>query len=199
MRRILAALFMVLLVSAGFLATAEARTKFSGIYAFAGDRSCTVASSPFNADASGAPTIIPGPVFRQSAVDTGTFTFNEAGTGVQTGRSTVMDITNTTVGASIYEISEFSVPFTYVLNRDNSLDINFGEGTFTIVLGAGTGETGTTGPRSERDQLGEDDILFVAGPSTDIEQQTVTVNVPGGSSFTLYRLCVRSGTRPKLR
>jgi hypothetical protein len=199
MRRILAALLMMLLVSAGLLPTAEARTNLTGTYAFAGDRSCTVASTQFNNDASGAPTVIPGPVFRQSAVDTGTFKFNADGTGTQIGRSTTMDVSNTTVGASIYDISEFTVPFTYVINPGNALDINFGEGTFTIVLGAGTGDTGTTSPRSERDQLGEGASIFVAGPSTDIEQQTVTVNVPGGSSFAQYRLCVRSGTRPRLQ
>ena len=199
MRRALTGLFLVMFVGTGLPQTAEARRHLSGNYAFVGDRLCTVASTPFTNDASGAPTVISGSVFRQSSVDAGIFTFHSDGTGTQTGRSTTMDMSDTTVGASILDISEFSVPFTYVLNADDTLDITFGEGTFTIVLGAGAGNTGTTSPRSEHDQLGERDILFVAGPSTGIEQETVSTNVPGGSPFTQYRLCTRSGTRPKLR
>ena len=176
----------------------EGRKHLTGTFDFAGVRSCTIASTPFNNDASGVPTVISGAVFRQSAVDAGTFAFNEDGTGTQTGRSTTMDITNTTVGAAIFNISEFSVPFTYVLNADHTLDIKFGEGTFSIILGDGTGNTGTTGPRSERDVLVNPNA-FEAGPSTVIEQETVNVNVPGGGSFTQYRLCTRSGFRPRLR
>jgi hypothetical protein len=76
MRRVLAELSIVLLVSAGLPATAQARTNLNGSYAFVGPRTCTLSSMPFQNDASGGPTLISGPVFRQSAVDTGNFTFN---------------------------------------------------------------------------------------------------------------------------
>lgn len=181
----------------GLIGTADAGTNLNGVYIFAGDRSCTISSTPFGTDASGAPTLISGPVIRQGAVDTGTFTFHTDGTGVQAGRSTTIDLSTTTVGASIYSLSEFSVPFTYVVNPDGSLDIKFTEGTFSVLLGADAGAAGTTGPRSEHDALGEGNSVFIAGLPTDIEQQTIVTNPPGGSSFTRYRLCVRSGVRPR--
>jgi hypothetical protein len=199
MRSIVAKLSMLLSVSAVLLATAEARTNLNGTYVFFGDRACTLSSTPFANDASGAPTIIEGPVFRQSAVDTGTFTFNSNGTGIQTGRSSIIDLTDTTVGDSIQSLSDFSVPFTYVVNPDNTLDINFGEGTFTVVLGAGTGNTGTTSPRFEHDQLVNGGSSFIAGRPIDIEQQTTSTNEPGGGSFTQYRLCARSGLRARTK
>jgi hypothetical protein len=198
MQHRLATLFMVMFGSAVLLSATDDLKHLTGTFDFVGDRSCTISSTPFNNDASGAPTIISGAVFRQNAVDTGTFVLNADGTGKQTGQSTTMDISNTTVGDSIYNITEFSVPFTYVIDGDNILEIRFGGGTFTIVLGGGTGDTGTTSPRSERFVL-LNPSEFIAGPSTDIEQETLTFNVPGGSSFTQYRLCTRSGFRKKPR
>jgi hypothetical protein len=201
MQRTLSALFIVLFVHAvgGVPPTVEARTHLHGTYISEGFRSCTVASTPFNNDPSGAPTVISGEVFRQNAVDAGTFTFNEDGTGTQTGRSTTLGISTTAVGASILSISEFTVPFTYVVSADSTLDISFGEGTFAIVLGEGAGETGTTSPRSDHLQLGQGANEFVAGPSTHIEQETVHFNLPHGGALTQYRLCVRSGGRARAR
>jgi len=197
MQRVLAELSIVLLVSAAQLSAAEARTNLNATYVFYGDRTCTLSSAPFQNDPSGTPTVIAGPVLRQSAVDTGTFTFHPDGTGIQTGRSSTLDLTDTTVGDSIQSLSDFSVPFTYVVNADDSLDINFGEGTFTVVPGVGTGNTGTTSPRFERDQLVSGGSSFIAGRPIDIEQQTITVSEPGGGSFTQYRLCARSGLRER--
>jgi len=199
MRGVLVKTSMLLLLSSGLLATAEARTNLNGTYVFFGDRACTLSSTAFANDASGAPTVIAGPVFRQSAVDTGAFNFSPNGTGIQTGRSSTLDLTDTTVGDSIQSLSDFSVPFTYVVNPDNTLDINFGEGTFTVVLGAGTGNTGTTSPRFEHDQLVNGGSSFIAGRPVDIEQQTITTDETGGGSITQYRLCARSGLRARTK
>jgi hypothetical protein len=197
MRRTFTTLFtVVLFVTGSFPRTAEAnKHTLNRRYAFVGFRVCTVASTPFGNDASGAPTIITGDVLRQSSVDAGFFKFNADGTGTQTGRSTTMDLTETTAGASILSISEFSVPFTYLIKDDGILVINFGDGTFTTILGAGKGNTGTLGPRSEQDQLTHRDRDFLAGPSSDIEQQKIITNEPGGGSSTQYRLCTRDGKR----
>ena len=206
MRHASAKLSIVLLVSAAIVALmsagpspkAEARTNLNATYAFVGPRTCTLSSTPFGNDASGTPTVIAGLVFRQSAVDTGTFTFNPDGSGIQTGRSSTIDLTDTLVGDSIQSLTDFSVPFTYTVAADNTLEINFGEGTFTVILGAGAGDTGTLSPRSERGVLLNGGNAFIAGNPIDIEQQTITFNEPGGGSFTQYRLCAREGNRVKV-
>jgi hypothetical protein len=198
MRYISPRLFAVLLVSAGVLLTAEARADLTGKFAFVGVRTCIVSSTPFIDDASGAPTVISGAVFRQNAIDAGTFTFYADGTGMQTGRSSTLDLNNTTVGTSIYAISKFSVPFTYAVSG-STLDIKFGKGTFTVILGAGTGNTGTTSPREEKDQLAQSGDAFLGGPATEIQQETVNVTMSDGGSFMQYRLCTRSGDRVRLR
>lgn len=165
-------LFIALFGTSVLLSATEARKHLTGTYNFVGVRSCTLSSTPFNNDPSGAPTLISGTVTRQTAVDTGTFLFKPDGTGTQSGRSSTMDISTTTVGDSIYSISEFSAPFTFVVNPNNTLDIQFSEGTFSVVLGGGTGNTGTTSPRSEHDVL-ISPSGFIAGPSTVTEQETV--------------------------
>ena len=201
MKRTRLTLFLVLFVNAvgSVPPTVEARTHLRGPYAFVAFRSCTVSSTPFSNDPSGAPTVISSAgVSHLNAVDAGTITFNADGTGTQTGRSTTLDITTTAVGASILGISEFSVPFTFVVNDDSTVDIKFDEGTLTNVLGTAAGAPGTTGPRSDRFTIVNADTLLSA-PKTDIEQETLHINVPHDGSVTQYRLCVRSGHRGKLR
>src|SRR5215470_6032992 len=138
MRRILSILLVVVLVGAvGSATLVHARTKLHGSYAVTSTRSCTVTNnSPtpisFGTDASGAPSIIPpGGVFRQESADASIETFNGDGTGITVGRSKTINISATAVGASIVSLSEFSIPFTYVVNDDDTVDINFGTGTST--------------------------------------------------------------------
>ena len=199
MQRKLSALFVVLFLNAvgGGVPPVEARTNLNGPYAFTTFRSCTVANSPFINDASGAPTVVPaGGVFRQNTVDSGIQTFNEDGTGTITGRSTTMNVT--AGGGSILNISEFSLPFTYTVNADDTVDISLGQATFAIVLGNGTGNTGTASPRSARVQIGNGANTLVTAPRIEIEQETVNINVLIDGTFTQYRLCVRSGPQVKM-
>ena len=205
MRRTLSALFVVLFVNAvgGGAPTVEARMNLNGTYAFTTFRSCTVASSEFTIDTSGARTVIPaippGGVFRQNSVDSGTIRFNADGTGTSTGRSTTMNISNTSVGVSILSISEFSTPFTNSVNADNTVEISFGEVAFTILLGSGTGLTGTASPRSARVQIGNGANTLVSAPRTSIAQETLHFfNPDSRPAFTQYRLCVRSGPQVKM-
>ena len=146
-------------------------------------------------DPSGAPTIIPPPpvnLFRQEAVDSGTITYNSDGTGSSTSRSSTKNITAT--GGSILSISENSNTFTYTIDEDNTVHLNIGEVTFTTVLGAGTGNTGTVSPRTVRLQLGDGGKTLVSAPRTTIEQETVQFNLVGGGTATNFRLCTRSST-----
>ncbi len=74
MQRTLSALFIVLFVNAvgGVPPTVEARTYLRCPYAFLAFRSCTVASTPFNNDPSGTPTVISSVgVSRLNAVEPG--------------------------------------------------------------------------------------------------------------------------------
>jgi len=198
MQRILSLSFIVLFVNAigGIAPAVEARTNLNGTYAFTQVRSCTVANSPFDDDPSGAPTRIPatGVVARQVAEDSGITTFNADGTGTTSGRSSSMNISNTTVGASILSITEFSVPFTYTVNADNTVDINNGVTTFATVLGGGAGNTGTVDPRSARLTIGNGANTLVRAPRTEIEQETLHFN----NQTTQYRLCTRSVTLVKM-
>jgi hypothetical protein len=81
-----------------------------------------VSSTPFTDDASGAPTVIVRPRNpRLNAVDSGDFTFNPDGTGTQSGRGDEIDVSTTAVGASISDLVEFSAPFSYVIEPDNTI------------------------------------------------------------------------------
>jgi hypothetical protein len=194
MRRLLSALVMMLVVISIVAVAVEARTNLNGAYAFTTEQSCTVANSPFGTDANGAPSVIPtGGVFRQLTVNTGIFTFNGDGTGTNVGQARSMNITNTSVGASIFSISEFSGPFTYSVNDDNTVDINFGVSTFTTVAGGGTGNTGTVTGGSRQLLIGNGGNTLV-GQGGDIEQETLTLNILKDGTITQYRICTRSST-----
>lgn len=188
------------LTVAGAAPTVEARMTLNGEYAFTTARSCTVAISPFDIDASGNPTRIPetGVAFRQDAVDSGIITFNVDGTGTSVGRSKTMNISNTTVGASIVGISEFSGPITYTVNADNTVDVSFGVVTFTTILGGGIRNTGTVSPRTARLQIGNGGNAIVSAPATTIEQETLVITPPFGPTFMQYRLCTRSGLEVRM-
>lgn len=194
MPRTLSALFMLLVVSAVIVPTVEARMNLNGSYASTTARSCTVSNIPFANDASGAPTVIAGGVFRQDAVDTAIVTFNADGTGMSIGLSRTMNTTTTFVGASIVTISEFSAPFTYVVNADDTVDVSFGVVTFTTVLGGGTGNTGTVSPAVRRLQMGHGAQALVSGPPLGVAQETLQIDLVGGGSVTQHRLCSRSAT-----
>jgi hypothetical protein len=194
MRRTLSALFVALFINAvgGFVPMAEARMNLTGTYAFTTSRSCTVANNPFTLDGSGEPTVIPtGPTFRQNSADSGTTTYHADGTGVATGRSATMNISNTAIGTSILSISEFSFPFTYTITAGYTLETQLGQVTFATILGSGTGNTGTVSPSSRRSHIGNGGNTIVSAPRTEIEQETLVFN---SGAFTQYRICTRSTT-----
>src|SRR5262249_54010503 len=194
-------LVMLFLSVVGIASTVEARD-LEGRFAFTQARTCTqtAGNTPFVADASGAPTIIPAAgVFRQAADDTGILTFNEDGTGTNTGRSRTMNITDMTVGDSILSISDFSTPFTFKVNNDNTVDISFGVTTFSTVLGGGTGNTGTVTGRLAQIQLGKDGNTFVGVNRNAITQETVVTKVVGDGTRTQFRICTRSTTGVRIR
>ena len=203
MQRTVSAFLMVLFMNAvGWVTpTVEARMNLNGTYATTSARSCTVATTPFTNDPSGVPTVIPtsGVLSRQSSVDSGTVTFKADGTGTSTGRSTTMNISSTS--GSILGISEFEVPFTYIVNPDNTVGISFDEVTFTVFLGNGAGLMGTASPRSALFQIGNGANVLVSAPQTSIAQETLYFSsaVPPFTPlpltpFTQYRICTRSST-----
>ena len=204
MRRALSALLLILFVHAmsGIATPAGARENLNGNYAFTSFRSCTVANNPFLVDPSGAPTLIPvGGVFRQNSVDVGTLAFKSDGTGTNFGRSITMNTTvNGPVGVSILSVSDFTAPFTYTVNDDRTIDVNFGVVTFTIVLGASTGNMGTASPRLAHLQIGNGGQELVGAPAgvPVVEQETVTIFAPNGPTSTTYRLCLRSGPNVRM-
>lgn len=167
-------------------------------------RSCTITNNsptptPFGIDPSGAPTLIPaGGVFRQQSADASIETFNGDGTGITVGRSKSMNISDTGVGASILSITEFSIPFTYVVNDDDTVDISFGVGTATTLLGSGAGNVITISPRSGRSQIAAGGKIILSAPASTIEQETLVFQVPNDGSFTQTRLCTRSSTAARL-
>jgi len=205
MRRILSILLVVLLVgTVGSAPSVQARTKLHGSYAVTSARSCTVTNnSPtpisFGIDASGTPSLIPaGGVFRQEATDAAIETFNGDGTGITVGRSKTINITATAVGSSIISLSDFSIPFTYVVNDDDTVDINFGTGTATTLLGSGAGNVVTVGPRSARVQIAAGGKILLTAPAEAIEQERLHFQVPNDGTFEQTRLCTRSSTAAKL-
>jgi len=194
MQRLLSALAVMLVVTAIGAVAVEARANLNGAYAFTTAQSCTVANDPFGTDASGAPTVIPaGGVFRQVTVNTGIDTFNVNGTGTSIGQAHTMNITNTAAGASIFSISDFSNPFTYTVNDDNTVDVSFGVATFTTVAGGGTGNTGTVTGTSRQFRIGNGGNTLV-GQGGDIQQETLTLNILNDGTITQYRICTRSST-----
>ena len=96
---------------------------------------------------------------------------------------------------SISQLIEFSAPFTYVINPDNSLVVNFAQETFRILLGVDVKDTGTVSPRTDVFQLAEGDGSFVSASKAGLAQETVHFNA---TNFTEYRLCTRSGVRVRL-
>jgi len=206
MRRIVSIIFVLLVVTAilGVQSSVVARTKLHGAYAVTSARTCTVTNnSPtptsFGIDPSGAPTLIPaGGVFRQESSDNSIETFNGDGTGTTVGRSKTMNISNFNVGFSTISRTEFTIPFTYVVNDDDTVDIRFGVGTATTILGAGAGNIITVGPRSARAQIAAGGKIIVSAPATTIEQETLFFQVPNDGSSNRTRLCTRSSTAAKL-
>jgi len=198
MHRTLSIFFVVLLATgvSWVTPTAEARMSLNGDYASTSSRSCTVQTTgPFLPDpTSGAPTVISGFVFRQNVADSSTMTFSVNGTGSITGVSRTMNITSTAPGSSIYSVSQFSTPFTYVVNPDDSVDISFGVSTFTTINGSGTGNTGTVSPRLARVKIANGGNTLVSGQGTGIGQEIVTITPPVGPTITQWRLCTRSST-----
>src|SRR5215813_10898194 len=95
-------LVMLFLSVVGIASTVEARD-LEGRFAFTQARTCTqtTGNTPFGTDTSGASNIITGTVIRVTADDTGVLTFNEDGTGINTGLTRNMNISNTQVGTSI--------------------------------------------------------------------------------------------------
>jgi hypothetical protein len=125
--------------------------------------------------------------------------FNEDGTGISIGRSKTMNTSNTNVGVSIVSISEFSTPFTSVVNDDDTVEINFGVATATILLGSGAGDTVTVSGRLARAQIADGGKIILSGPAVAIEEETLHFNVPNDGAFAQVRLCTRSSTAAKLR
>src|SRR5262249_55798982 len=110
-----------------------------------------------------------------------------------------MNITNTAPGDSnsILSISDNANLFTFTVNEDNTVDLNNGTVTFSTVLGGGKGNTGTATPRLSRIQLSKDGNTFVSVNKSEIEQETVIINMPGTpppTPVTQFRLCNRSTT-----
>jgi len=96
---------------------------------------------------------------------------------------------------SILSISETEVPFTYIINPDDTVDISFGEATVTVLLGAGTGLTVTVSPLSALFQIGNGANVLVSAPQTSIAQETLQFFNPDGTpAFTQNRICTRSST-----
>jgi hypothetical protein len=200
MRRFLPALIAMLVVTAvsGFVPIAEGRDHLNGDYAFTTFRACTVANNPFIIDPSGASTIIPaGPIVRQNTVDSGIITFNPDGTGVSVGRSETMNISAT--GGSILGINEFTTPFTYTIDGDDTIIFHFDTATFASILGSGAGNTGTLEPRTGRAQIGKGANTIVSGPAAQIEQEVVHINMVNDGTIIQYRLCVRSSLNARMR
>src|SRR5215471_4978594 len=203
MQHRLSIVIVVLLITAvgGVAPTVQARTKLNGTYAFTSVRTCTqtLTNTPFIADASGAPTVIPtGGVLREEAVDSGVTTFNADGTGTTTSTGRTMNLSNFTIGGSIFSVSESSDTFTYTVNADDTVDLSIGEVKFKTVLGTGAGNTGTVSPRSARLQVGDGANTLVSAPRTEIEQETIVFNLANDGSITRYRICTRSSTLVKM-
>jgi len=154
---------------------------------------------PFGIDATGMPTLIPPGAVRQESVDAGVLIFREDGTGASIGRSKAMNLTATAINTSILSISEYNVPFAFVVNDDDTVDLSFGLGTAGILLGSGAGDTVTISPRSGHLQIADQGRMILDAPATTIEQETLSFQVPNGSPFTQYRICSRSSTAAPLR
>jgi hypothetical protein len=201
MRRIRSALFLAVFVSAvGVTPAVEAETKLRGTYAVTSVRTCTVSSGfPFGIDATGLPTLIPPGAFRQESVDAGVLIFRADGTGASIGRSKTMNLTVTTPNTSILSISEYNVPFTFVVNHDDTVDLSFSLGTAGILLGSGAGDTVTISPRSGHLQIADQGRVLVDAPATTVEQETLNFQVANGTPFTQNRICSRSSTAARLR
>lgn len=201
MQRIASILFAVLFVSAisGVVPMAEARNNLNGSYAFTTTQVCSTANSPLGIDASGAPTVIPASgVFRTIVVNTGVQTFNGDGTGTSVGQSQGMNISNTTVGNSIFSISDFSLSFTYTVNDDNTVDVIFGVADTTTVSGGGTGNNGTVTGTTRSLRIGNGGNTLV-GQESKIQQETIVTNVLHDGTLTQYRICARSTTLAKMK
>jgi hypothetical protein len=196
MQRLLSALFVTLLVAAIGAVPVEARTNLNGSYAFSRVRTCTAQNNTqFDFDPTGAQTVITGAAIRQIVTDTGLLTFNPDGTGTIVGQNEIMNVSATAVGADIFGISEFSAPFTYTIEDDDTVDISEGVATFSIVLGAGTSLTGTSSAVSMRAAIGKGGNTLVSAGQPDIKQETVQLfNSAGSPVLTQYRLCIRSTT-----
>ncbi len=174
-------MLLVLLLSAPMV---EARTNLNGTYASTTIQVCSTANTPLGIDASGAPTIIPaGGVSRNSIVSTGTITFNGDGTGTSVGQSQGMNISNTTVGASIFSITNFTLAFTCTVNDDNTVDITFGVADTATISGGGTGNTGTTTGTIRSFRIGKGGNTLV-GQESAIQQETVVTNILNDGTIT---------------
>src|SRR5262249_16073899 len=110
-----------------------------------------------------------------------------------------MNLTATAPNTSILSISEYNVPFTFVVNDDDTVDLSFGLGTAGILLGSGAGDTVTISPRSGHLQIADQGRVVLDAAAETIEQETVNVQVRNGGPFRQYRICSRSSTAAPLR
>jgi hypothetical protein len=170
-----------------------------GSYAFTTTRNCTIASAPFVGDNLANPPS--SAFFRQSAVDSGIYTFNGDGTATATGRSSSLNMTNSNPGATILAVSEFNANLNYAVNGDGTVDIAV-TSTFDFVFGplASNNTTGTLTGQVARLQISDGNSMLVSAPAGQVTQEFVSYDPPLAPPFEngQWRICVRSTTATKL-
>jgi len=187
--------YVTMLVTApavgGVTSSADAAQKFKGTFTSTQARSCTVASDAFVA-----PNFaIPAYTFllRQEASDSETMIFNGDGTGTVTGRSKGMNVSATTPGSGIINVSEFSATFDYAVNPDGTLDVTNLLVTFEVVLGSGIGNTGTTTGQVRHFRI-TDNGAGLQSVDDQITNEVVQTFPLVGSPSTTNRICTRNLT-----
>jgi hypothetical protein len=180
-------------VSSVAMAAGNLNARLHGPYAFTSTRTCTVAREPFDGPYFLIPNVASNTIFRQTATESGIYTFNGDGTATIEGRSITLNTTNTSVGASILSVTEFTTNVNYSVNEDGTVDVAT-TGAFRFVFGPQVGVTGTTTGQTGRLQIAHGNTMLVSAPKDVPTMETITQS----NGFLGYRLCVRSTVLTKL-
>ena len=186
-------------VGAGGIAEAGLNARLHGEYHFTQTRHCVVASEGFNPDFSLVLPVPPGGFINKVvAAQRGTVHYNGDGTGTFNLLSTNITVNtglagNGPVGRPINEVAATG-DLTYTVNPDGSVDQ---EATFnfTVVAGAGVGNTGTATGVKTRYQIVQGNTMLLHMDVDPPNVETVTQTFPG--SGTVYRICIVSGVTSK--
>jgi hypothetical protein len=181
-------------VSSVATAAGNLDAQLRGSYAFTSARTCTFAREPFDGPNLLIPNVDPATIFRQTATDSGIYTFNGDGTGTIVGRSTNLNTTATTPGTSIISVVEFTTNVKYSVNEDRTVDVATAA-AFTFVFPQVTPPvTGTTEGQTGRLQIAHGNTMLVTAPGATPTMEIIKQS----NGFIGYRLCVRDTVLTKL-